>query len=128
LLDAVEQELVLLFLYSGDRQLAEDLVDRLELAQLAQIFVCFLDHLLHHVVFCWQHVAVLLLDHLYTNTSNLYKLFISATNAILVRWPNYLYPNVYICPFRKFYSKNGTKATFMKNAERTTLTVPFDFV
>lgn len=63
LLDAVEEELVLLLLNAGDGQLAEDLVDCLELAQFAQLAVGVVDHLLHQLVLGRQHLPVLLLYH-----------------------------------------------------------------
>lgn len=69
LLDAVEEELVLLLLDARNGQLAEDLVDGLELAQLAQLAVGTAHHLLHQLVLRRQRLPVLLLYHQYNHST-----------------------------------------------------------
>ena len=61
--DAVEEELVLLLLNAGDGELAEDLIDCLELTLTPHVFVGLVDHLFQELVFLGYCLAVLFFYH-----------------------------------------------------------------
>ena len=63
LADRVKQELVLLLFDSGDGQFAEDLVDGLELPQLAHLPVGLVDHFLDQFVLLAQLLPAFLFNH-----------------------------------------------------------------